>query len=188
MDDCDLAELNDKYRAPLMRHVVRLTFGDRYLAEDIVQETLLRLWQRPRTLATHHASVLPWLFTVSRNLVFDHQRARNVRPAEVSDAGIQDTPAAVDQIDAALTAHDIKRALFALSADHRAVLVAVYYRGRSLGEAAIELGIPLGTVKSRIYYALRALRPMVDKRCATTEMGRTVSTAAPTGNELSHVS
>lgn len=188
VDDRDLAQLNEKYRAPLMRYVRRLTFGDQYLAEDIVQETLLRLWQRPRTLATHHASVLPWLFTVARNLVLDHRRARSARPAEVSDAAVQDAPAAADEIEAALTAHAMKQALFQLSADHRAVLVAVYYRGLSLAEASVELGIPVGTVKSRIYYALRTLRLMVDKYGVTTEMNRTASTAKPTGKRHSDLS
>ena len=59
-------------------------------------------------------------------------------------------------------------ALRALSQEHRAVIVETYYRGRSVAEAAAALGIPAGTVKSRCYYALRALKLALAERGVTT--------------------
>ena len=158
-----LARVIDEHKTALMRYVLRLTFGDIHLAEDIVQETLLRMWQRPGALTSHHTSIRPWLYTVARNLVRDRRRARKARPSEVYDTEVDHKPTEASEIDNAITAHDMKQALAHLSPDHRAVLVEVYYRDRQLGEAAEALGVPLGTVKSRVYYALRALRQIVNE-------------------------
>jgi RNA polymerase sigma-70 factor (ECF subfamily) len=142
----------------LLGYVTRLTFGDRQAAEDVVQETLLRAWQHPEALSPERTSIRPWLFAVARNLVIDRRRARSKRPTEVSDAVLASTPTGIDDLEAALTSWTVQHALAGLSPDHRSVLVQVYYRGRSVAEAAEALGVPAGTVKSRTYYALRALR------------------------------
>jgi RNA polymerase sigma-70 factor (ECF subfamily) len=72
-------------------------------------------------------------------------------------------PATIPHIDAALTAWTVQQALASLTPEHRAVLGEVYYRGRSIGDAAAALGLPEATVKSRTYYALRALRLALDE-------------------------
>src|SRR5215468_8710384 len=158
MDEASFRSVCQEHVPCLLGYVTRLMFGDRQAAEDVVQETLLRTWQHPETLATERGSIRPWLFAVARNLVFDRRRARSKRPTEVSDAMLTTMPAPVDDVDAALTSWTVQHALAKLSLDHRNVLVEVYYRGRSVAEAAETLGIPAGTVKSRTYYALRALR------------------------------
>jgi len=158
MDEASFRAVCQEYVPCLLGYVTRQMFGDRQAAEDVVQETLLRAWQHPETLATERYSIRPWLFAVARNLVFDRRRARSKRPAEVSDAMLATVPAAVDDLDAALTSWTVQHALAKLSPDHRSVLVEMYYRGRSVAEAAEVLGVPAGTVKSRTYYALRALR------------------------------
>lgn len=159
--DGDLDELVREHRTPLFRHVLWLCGGDKHVAEDIVQETLLRLWQHPEALTTKHESIRPWLFTVARNLVIDHQR-RRARTGEVYDAAM-DRAQTDPRIDASLQAHDMLVALSRLSEEHRTVLVDTYYRGRRLADTAVALGVPLGTVKSRIYYALRALRSVTEQ-------------------------
>jgi RNA polymerase sigma-70 factor (ECF subfamily) len=97
---------------------------------------------------------------VARNIVTDRARARAVRPAEVAD--VEDRPPIEgDHSDAVVNTMVVLAALDKVSPEHREVLVELYYRGRSVNEAAKELGVPPGTVKSRSYYALRALRAVM---------------------------
>lgn len=156
-----LRALYAEHGGPLLGHVLRLTGGDRHRAEDIVQETLLRAWRHPEVLRGR--PVRPWLFTVARNLAIDAHRARASRPMETGDAPLAGLPA-TDEIDRALESWSVVEALADLSDDHRSVLVETYYRGRSVTEAAAVLGVPPGTVKSRTYYALRALKLALEER------------------------
>ena len=155
-----------EHAGPLLGYVMRLTQGDRARAEDVVQETLLRAWRHPEALAQAETSARPWLCTVARHIVVDAHRARRSRPPETGDEALAYLPAE-DQVDAALLAWDVSQALESLSPDHRAVLLETYYRGRSVAEAAEALGVPAGTVKSRTYYALRALKLAFEERGMT---------------------
>ncbi|HSF26167.1 MAG TPA: sigma-70 family RNA polymerase sigma factor [Actinomycetes bacterium] len=153
-----------EHAGPLLGYVLRLTGGDRYRAEDVVQETLLRAWRHPEALAAATGSPRPWLYTVARHLVVDGVRARNARPIETSGEHLAEIPVDDDELDRALTSWEVADALATLTPDHRAVLVETYFRGRSVAETATVLGIPAGTVKSRTYYALRALRLALEER------------------------
>ncbi|MCK1822259.1 sigma-70 family RNA polymerase sigma factor [Streptomyces sp. XM83C] len=156
----ELAALQREHGRPLFALLLRLCDGDRQRAEDLVQETLVRAWQHPEALrADAFDSVRPWLMTVARRLAIDARRARQARPAEVGDA-VLDThaPVCADHADRAAAALDVREAVKTLTPHHREVLVLVYFQGASVAEAAQTLGIPPGTVKSRAYYALRALR------------------------------
>ncbi|TWD72421.1 RNA polymerase sigma-70 factor (ECF subfamily) [Kribbella amoyensis] len=143
----------------LLAYATRLT-GDRAAAEDVVQETLVRAWKHADDLSTGRGSVRGWLLTVARNLATDRARARAVRPAEVAE--VEDFPPVEgDHAETVVNSMVVLSALDQVSAEHRDVLVELYYRGRSVTEAAKELGIPPGTVKSRSFYALRALRAVL---------------------------
>src|SRR5262245_16125483 len=100
----------------------------------------------------------PWLLTVARRVAIDAGRARQVRPAEVGTVDLSLLPSGNDPIERMLGGHAIREALAQLSPEHRAVIVEVYFGGRSGMETAQLLGIPVGTVKSRTYNALRILR------------------------------
>ncbi|MEV7419636.1 sigma-70 family RNA polymerase sigma factor [Streptomyces sp. NPDC089919] len=155
----ELAELQHEHGRALFGFLLTLTHGDAQRAEDLVQETLVRAWQHPEAWRSErYDSMRPWLFTVGRRLAIDARRARLARPQEVEAEGLDQRPSAEDRFDATTTAIDIRRAVHSLGPEHREVLVQVYFRDRSVAEAAEELGIPAGTVKSRTYYALRALR------------------------------
>jgi len=148
----------------LHRYVARLTDAAR--AQDVVQETLLRAWRHPDVLTRPEPSVRAWLFTVARNLVVDEARSAQRRHELPSDA--PPDAATGDATQGVLDRWLVADALAALSADHRAVVVGAYYGGRSVAELAAEQGVPPGTVKSRLHYALRALRLALQERGVTS--------------------
>ncbi|MFE9248915.1 sigma-70 family RNA polymerase sigma factor [Streptomyces sp. NPDC007088] len=154
----ELAEVQRVHGHALFGLLLRLSDGDRQRAEDLVQETFLRVWQHPEALRADYASLRPWLFTVGRRLAIDARRARQARPAEVQGAVLEGARVSADHAERSAAALDVREALRTLSPEHREVLVQVYFRGASVAEAAAVLGIPEGTVKSRAYYALRVLR------------------------------
>lgn len=162
-DETALRELYDAHAGALLAYAIRLTGGDRGRAEDVVQETLLRAWRHRDVLDESRGPLRPWLFTVAHHVAIDAYRARASRPTEVGDAVLEAIPTA-DDIDARLDRLLISDALMALSAEHRGVLIETYYRGRSVTEAAEVLGVPPGTVKSRTFYALRALKLALAER------------------------
>jgi RNA polymerase sigma-70 factor (ECF subfamily) len=162
-----LRALYDGHAPVLLAYALRLTEGDRARAEDIVQETLVRAWRHLDQLDETKGPVRPWLFTVAQRLAIDAHRARRARPLETGDAVLASVPS-LDDLEHSLDRIVISDALDALSAEHRAVIVETYYRGRTVAEAAAVLGIPAGTVKSRSYYALRALKLALAERGVTT--------------------
>ena len=145
----------------LLAYVQRLLRGDRQLAEDIVQETLLRAWKNTDRVPAR--SRRPWLFVTARHLVIDAYRARQARPPEVT-AELLDMTAQADDLDARLDAIVVADALRTLSPEHRAVLFDSYYRGQTASQIAATRGIPAGTVRSRMHYALRAMRLALHER------------------------
>jgi RNA polymerase sigma-70 factor (ECF subfamily) len=164
VQDALLRALHDAHAPSLIRFVTRLT-ADHGLAEDVVQETLLRAWKHPEVLQRGEDATRAWLFTVARNLVIDDRRsARHTR-----EFPTEELPEAArgDDTDAILDAWLVADALLALSAEHRAVVVRAYYLGHSVAEIARLEGIPDGTVKSRMHYALKAMRLALQERGVT---------------------
>ena len=145
----------------LYRFAVR-SLGDNGLAEEAVQTTYLRAWRAAARYDESLGSLRTWLFAILRNVVVDMARARRVRPAltdaPATDHTYQRWPTSESEVDRMLVAWQVEEALRRLSSDHRGALIEIYFRSRSYEEVAIELGIPIGTVKSRVYYALKALR------------------------------
>jgi len=159
-----LRALHDLHAPALWRYAVRLT-RDPQLAEDVVQEALLRAWKAPAVLEQDESAARAWLFTVVRNLVFDDRRSARVR-REVTTDELPER-ATGDQMDAALDSWLVTDALAQLSLDHRTVIVHAYYGRRPVADIADELGVPPGTVKSRLHYGLRALRLALQERGVT---------------------
>jgi RNA polymerase sigma-70 factor, ECF subfamily len=157
-----MTALYQQYREPLVTFVLRLTAGDRAQAEDVVQETMLRAWRASRRLDLSEP-LMPWLSTVARRVVIDDHRRRQARPAETAGDELANVAAAdsAAAIDSRLVVAD---AMCALSVLHRQVLYETILCDRTVNQAAEVLGIPVGTVKSRVYYALRALRAVLDER------------------------
>ncbi|VEG55982.1 RNA polymerase sigma factor, sigma-70 family [Mycolicibacterium aurum] len=167
MDDPARAELmravHDEHGPALLRYVLRLARGDRQFAEDVVQESLLRLWRNSTILTTYSEdSTRAWLHTVARNLVIDDRRSsRHNRELQTDNFPEQSSP---DIFGPAVDKWVVSDALRSLSAEHRTVLVRAHYLGQTAVEIARHEGIPPGTVKSRLHYALRALHVALEER------------------------
>jgi RNA polymerase sigma-70 factor (ECF subfamily) len=159
--DLRMRALYDAHAGVVYRFLLKLTFGDQQLAEDLLQETLVRAWRNLDGFTVEIDRLRPWLMTVARRLAIDAGRARKARPSEVGGDDLSVLPASDDAIERLLVGQVVRQALAGLSSDHRRVLVEVYYRGRTTQEAADILGIPEGTVKSRTYHALRSLRTVL---------------------------
>jgi RNA polymerase sigma-70 factor (ECF subfamily) len=155
--------LYDEHAAVLWRYAMRLT-GDPHRAEDVVQETLLRAWRHPEVAADKERSARAWLFAVARNMIIDERRSpRFRRERGADDADGEADRAGRDEVSAALDRLVLGDALAQLSEEHRAVIRRSYYLGWTTAQIAADLRIPEGTVKSRLHYAVRTLRLMLQE-------------------------
>lgn len=153
--------------AVVMAHAVRLTGGDRSAAEDVAQETFIRAWRHLERMTDEYGSVRSWLLRVAHNIAVDTHRRRKAEPVpdieiEIS-LGTGDD--AAERLLSAMVATD---ALSTLDDAHRAVLVGVYLHGQTMADVARQLDVPVGTVKSRVFYALRRLRELLNEPVACT--------------------
>ncbi|WP_456238009.1 sigma-70 family RNA polymerase sigma factor [Nonomuraea antri] len=156
-----------EYGGPLMAFAVRLTGGDRRWAEDVVQETLLRAWKNLADLRTESGSLMPWLATVARRVVIDNRRRPGARPLDTVEEIPERGRNADTEDERLLREIVVSDAMMSLSPAHREVLTETFLRDRTAQEAADIIGVPLGTVKSRVYYAMRALRVALEERGVT---------------------
>jgi RNA polymerase sigma-70 factor (ECF subfamily) len=143
---------------------------DRTAAEDAVQETFLRAWRHLPRLLDDGRPLRPWLRQVLRRVLIDAARVARAHPVSRLDDALIDRQ--VDGgYDVLLDRGLLARALGQLSPAHRQVLVEVYYRDVPAQRVAAKLGIPAATVRTRLHYALRALRNLIDEgpdRAATS--------------------
>ncbi len=154
--DAVVRQLYSRHAKALHGYVDRFC-PDSASADDIVQETFIRAWRHLPKLTADDRPVRPWLFRVARNLLIDADRAARSRqagaPVQQADDARDDS--ALDQV---LDRQLVSAALRRLSPAHRTVLVATFYHGGTPATVARQLGIPSGTVRSRLFYALHALR------------------------------
>ena len=154
--EAKVSRFYEENSAYVLRYVTRLV-SDRYLAEDVVQETMLRAWRHCGELSEEKGSVRGWLVRVAHNIAVDKIRIRELQQAEITrrtgSLGLIE-----DHADAVVTALQVRQALARLSPGHRAVVEEMYLNDCTARETAERLGIPEGTVFSRSFYALRVLR------------------------------
>ncbi|MEC3982813.1 sigma-70 family RNA polymerase sigma factor [Amycolatopsis sp. H20-H5] len=151
------------FRATLFSQVLQLTNHDRQWTEDVVQETLIRAWRNSATLDREPGMLRSWLLTVARRIVIDGWRNRRARPQEVE---LENPEISIrgDQTDRTLAAMVVTDALRRLDHKYRSVIYETYLTGHTVHQAAVILGIPEGTVKSRLYTAVRKLRKALAER------------------------
>ncbi|GGM44196.1 RNA polymerase sigma factor [Dactylosporangium sucinum] len=136
---------------------------DRHRAEDLVQETLLRAWKHIGRIDVGRDTTRSYLLTIARNVVSNAWRAEQRRPRLVTDPDAMEAVAEADNVDEMVEGWLIRAALDRLSAEHREVVQSVYYDGRTVADTARRLSVPEGTVKSRAFYAVRALRAVFEE-------------------------
>ena len=165
-DQVALAALVTRHHAPLLGYLYRLTGGDRPLAEDLVQETLLHVLRQRSYLADRPFK--PWLYAIATNLARDHFKSAAVRQrgrwGDEEDALLHLHDSALGPEERALAAEqgsEVRAALAQLSEEQRVVVVLRFYQGFSLQEIAETLQIPLGTVKSRLSVGVHRLRAVL---------------------------
>jgi RNA polymerase sigma-70 factor (ECF subfamily) len=157
-DDELISLLYKNFRDTLFSQVMYLTNHDQQWTEDVVQETLIRAWQHSDTLNREPGMLRGWLLTVARRIVIDGWRNRRCRPQEVELEKSSDSAEISDRTDQSLSALVISEALRYLDSKYQAVIYETYLTGHTVREAAVILGIPEGTVKSRLYAAMKTLR------------------------------
>lgn len=159
----DAQVVSEIYRehGPALRRFVMRVSNDRDAAEDILQETVLKVWQTAPRIT---GSLRSYLFATARNVLIDRHRRAAVRIAPTSLSDTTPLPAGNSgSIDELLDRVLMEEALLRLSDEHRQVVLQLHYAGSTVAQAAVNLGIPEGTVKSRAFYAVRALRSVLEE-------------------------
>jgi RNA polymerase sigma-70 factor, ECF subfamily len=148
--------------APALLGWARRHSADPSQADEIVQETLVLAWRKQHLYDPSRGSERAWLFGIARNVAVDQHRRRHRHLRSVPTA---DLPEGTDDsaIERAVETSHVRDALATLSDAHRQVLVETYYRGHTVREAAARIGVPEGTVKSRLHHAMRALRTELER-------------------------
>ena len=151
---------------PRLRAVSRRLVGNAADSEEFIQETLLKAWRNAARYESSKGAVSTFVFAIARNVAIDHWRRKSVRPVtEPFPVSGEPTPrgvGGVEMTDALVTGLAVRDALGQLSPSHREVIELAYFGGLSQTELAERIGVPLGTVKTRTFHALRSLRGQLD--------------------------
>jgi RNA polymerase sigma-70 factor, ECF subfamily len=136
--------------------------GDRGAAEEIVQEVFLRAWRHAGRYDPDRAAVRTWLYQITRHAIIDARRRAAVRPGlSLHDQTTEAEGGA--SLEQAMLGWQVAAALERLTPEHRQMIRMAQFRGLTMREIAEHTGLPLGTVKSRTWYALRSLRLVLEE-------------------------
>jgi RNA polymerase sigma-70 factor (ECF subfamily) len=152
-----ISQLYTEHGKAILAYAAKLT-GDWHAAEDVWQETALRAWRHWDRLSLTPELRRTWLVKVARNIVIDRQRAWSRRPRECGDLLACPGGAAPDDIARLLDWQVVIGVVNQLSPRHREVITQLLLADRTIQQAALAMGVPEGTVRSRYHSALRALR------------------------------
>lgn len=159
----------DQHGGELFRFAVA-RLGDRGAAQEVVQEVFLRAWRHAATFDPEVASLRGWLFAIARNAIIDETRRVVARPwrrnlVEDPQDGVR---SAAEPMDRALVdGWIVQDALRRISPEQRDAITATYLQGHSYAEVAERLRVPVGTLRSRVFYGLKALRAAMDEMGVT---------------------
>lgn len=137
--------------------------GDPLDAEEVVAESLVKAWNKHSQFDPERGTERAWLFGILRNAATDHHRgqARHLRLITEGSPSEEGTDSGIEAMAESTV---VREALLDLSDEHREVIVEAYFAGRSVSQISARVGIPPGTVKSRLYYGMRNLRTALEER------------------------
>lgn len=149
--------------------VVHRIVGDMALAEEILQETFIRIWHNAKQFNPDKARFTAWLFSIARRLAIDEYRRQKVwvQPAKTEvdmflmESAISPQANVIDQVSINYERDRIIDAIYKLSPDQREVIDLAYFQGKTRREIADELNIPVGTVHTRVRLALKHIRQFI---------------------------
>ncbi|MFD0758358.1 sigma-70 family RNA polymerase sigma factor [Arthrobacter ulcerisalmonis] len=131
---------------------------DPAVAEECVQETFIRAWKARSRYESAKGTERTWLFAIARNVIIDEIRARERRPVPVPDSRMDVAATSRTGASAAEDRVVLQSGLALISEEHRDVIVAVQLNGLSYAELEQRTGVPAATLRTRMYYGLKALR------------------------------
>jgi RNA polymerase sigma-70 factor (ECF subfamily) len=156
-----LAELYDRYGQLVFRLILRMV-RDNGIAEDLVQETFLRVWNRIGGFDSDRGAVGPWLLAVARNRAIDYLRSRSRRTESTVELNETEHPELFAGLSGDVLNFDlvrqVRRALDQLDAQQRQAIELAYFEGMSQTEIAERMGQPLGTIKTWTRRAIQQMR------------------------------
>ena len=162
------ARLFDYYAPRIRSFSLKAMPGANLMADEIVQEVMIKLWQKAHTYNPDAAALSTWIFTLARNARIDYLRKHGRHQSDIDPDSVfgelEDEKA--DPFLAAQAKNSqqiIRQGLRELPADQTQVLAKIYLEGKSHQETSNELGLPLGTVKSRVRLALQRLAVLIKK-------------------------
>jgi len=162
-----------RHFAPRIKTYLVRSGANEAQSEELVQETMVILWRRAATFDPARAQVSTWIFTIARNVRISQARRLAVGVPTVAEGDVADgwdcdllaadqVLAPDEQLHASRREEGVRRALESLPPEQAAVLRMSYFDERPHSQIAQELGLPLGTVKSRIRLAVTQLRRLLD--------------------------
>lgn len=156
--------LVERYRDRMVSYACRMV-GSVELAQDVAQETFVRVYKSAATFRDD-GRFSPWIYKIASNVCFSEKAKRAKEALNVDYDTLEDMHDSgefvEDKVLASLTAERLSRGIAKLTAQHKTVLVMHVYQGLTYVEIGESLGIPTGTVKSRLFYAIRKLRDVLE--------------------------
>ena len=155
-----------KHFAPRVKAFLMRLGSTESVAEELVQETMITVWRKAAMFNPVQAAASTWTFTIARNLRIDHFRRQGQREVASDSIEVDDTPDTAptldDQVRTGRRERGVREAMCRLSPEQAQIVRLSFYEEHAHARIALELGIPLGTVKSRVRLAVNHMRRLLD--------------------------
>lgn len=162
---CDVEKLRQifqEHSARLIRFLKRLNADQPHIAEDLLQETMIRAWLHVQELPADEDHIRSWLFAVARNVSVDEARRRRRRPRESDvEKAVENYATTADPMRVVIATESMLEAYRNLNPDRRKAFEEIYLNSGSALDAASRLSVPEGTAKSRAFYAMQSIRSAI---------------------------